>query len=132
MRTDTIKSITISQSAFDWLKDCYTAVDRMDAAAYRTFLAADCQLAFGNQPVTSCNNEIIGGIRHFWEAIGGLDHAFVHVVGHDFHFAAEALIDYIRKDGRVVSIPCITVIERNAEGLARYIRIFIDTAPIFS
>lgn len=131
MRTDNLKKTEISQTAFEWLKAKYTIVDKMDAEAYRSFLAADCQLMFGNNPVVKCNNEIIGGIKHFWEAINGLDHSFISILGSDYHFSAEALIDYTRKDNKVVVIPCVTVIERNTDGLASFIKIFIDTTPIF-
>lgn len=131
MRTHQLQNVQLSAEALSWLQAKYTAVDSMDAEAYRSFLAEDCQLQFGNNPIVQCNNEIIGGIKHFWEAIGGLDHSFVHVLGNDQHFAAEALIDYTRKDGRVLCVPCVTTIERNAAGLASFIKIFIDTTPIF-
>ncbi len=131
MRTDKLSKTEISQTALEWLKAKYTAVDKMDAEAYRTFLAQDCQLMFGNNPVVKCNNEIIGGIKNFWEAINGLDHSFVSILGSDYHFSAEALIDYKRRDNQVVAIPCVTIIERNAEGLASFIKIFIDTTPLF-
>jgi len=132
MRTNQLKKIQISDSAFQWLKAKYQAVDAMDAEAYRTFLAEDCVLQFGNNPLVQCNNEIIGGLKHFWEAINGLDHSFINILGQDHHIAAEALIDYTRKDKQVVQLPCVTLIERNQAGLASSVKIFIDTMPIFS
>lgn len=132
MRTHQLKTSQVSAETLEWLKAKYTAVDNMDADAYRLFLAEDCQLMFGNNPVVKCNNAIIGGIKHFWEAINGLDHSFENVLGNDRIFAAEAVIDYRRKDDQRVSIPCVTVIERNAEGLASFVKIFIDTTPLFS
>lgn len=131
MRTDKLNNVQISTEALEWLKAKYRAVDARDADTYRSFLSEDCILQFGNSPVVRCNNEIIGGIRHFWEAIGGLDHSFINVLGTNRHFAAEALIDYTRKDNTVVPIPCVTVIERNPRGLAKSIKIFIDTTPLF-
>lgn len=131
MRTHQLQTIQVSDDALEWLKDKYRAVDRMDGEAYRGFLSPDCQLMFGNNPIVQCNNEIIGGIQHFWDAIGGLDHSFLHVLGTDQHMSAEARIDYTRKDGKVVAIPCVTVIQRNELGQAVFVRIFIDTAPIF-
>ena len=131
MRTDNLQVVQISDKALDWLKEKYIAVDGMNAAKYRTFLSPDSQLQFGNNPIVKCNNEIIGGIKHFWETINGLDHSFLNVLGNDQHFAVEALIDYIRKDNQVVKIPCVTLIDRNDEGLASSIKIFIDTTPIY-
>lgn len=131
MKTEKLQTIQISETTLQWLINKYTAVDNMDGNAYRSFLAADCRLQFGNNPIVQCNNEIIGGIQHFWDAINALHHSFLNILGTDNHFAAEALIDYTRKDGKIVIIPCVTTIERNEEGLASFIKIFIDTAPIF-
>lgn len=131
MRTNNIQYVQISDNTLAWLKEKYIAVDTMDAEKYRTFLALDCQLQFGNNPIVKCNNEIIGGIKHFWETINGLDHSFLNVLGNDQHFAAEAIIDYTRKDNQVVKTPCVTIIKRNDEGLATSIQIFIDTTPIY-
>lgn len=131
MRTHQLKTIQISDEALSWLKSKYEAVDSMNAEAYRTFLSEDCELQFGNNPVVKCNNEIIGGLKHFWDSIHGLDHTFLNILGNDHLIAAEALIDYVRKDGKVVTVPCVTLIERNQEGLASSVRIFIDVAPVF-
>jgi hypothetical protein len=131
MRTHQLQTVQISQQALQWLQEKYKAVDSMNAEAYRSFLAPDCVLQFGNNPIVACNNEIIGGIMHFWETIRGLDHSFLNVLGTDDYFAAEALIDYTRKDNQVVAIPCVTVIRRNNEGMASSIQIFIDTTPIY-
>jgi hypothetical protein len=131
MRIDKLITNQISPLAFEWLKKKYSAVDAMNAESYRSFLAANCQLQFGNNPIVQCNNEIIGGIKHFWETINGLDHSFLNILGSDDHFAAEAIIDYTRKDNQVVLVPCVTIIKRNHEGLASSIQIFIDTTPIY-
>lgn len=131
MRTNNLQTIQVSAETLEWLNAKYQAVDAMDAEKYREFLAPDCLLQFGNNPVVQCNNAIIGGLRHFWETIGGLDHSFLNVLGSDRYFAAEALIDYTRKDGQIVPIPCVTVIRRNESGLASAIQIFIDTTPIY-
>ena len=131
MRTNNLQNVQISDKALAWLKEKYLAVDAMDAEKYRAFLAPDCQLQFGNNPIVKCNNEIIGGIKHFWETINGLDHSFLNVLGNDYHFAAEALIDYTRKDNQIVQTPCVTIIKRNEDGLALSIQIFIDTTPIY-
>ncbi|MCH8487331.1 MAG: nuclear transport factor 2 family protein [Candidatus Cyclonatronum sp.] len=131
MRTHQLKTTQISEEAFIWLKSKYEAVDTMDAGAYRTFLSEDCELQFGNNPILKCNNEIIGGLQHFWDALNGLDHSFINILGTDNQIAAEALIDYTRKDGKVVTVPCVTIIGRNQDGLASSVRIFIDVAPVF-
>lgn len=131
MEVSNLNETQVSNAALEWLKQKYIAVDAMNAESYRTFLADDCELQFGNNPLVKCNNEIIGGIKHFWETINGLSHSFLNVLGNDQHIAAEAIIDYTRKDQKVVQVPCVTVIKRNDSGLASSIKIFLDTTPIY-
>lgn len=132
MRTHHLKNAQVSEETLNWLQSKYQAVDSMNAEAYRTFLSEDCELQFGNNPIVKCNNEIIGGLKHFWDAIQGLDHSFLNILGNDHLIAAEALIDYTRKDSKVVTVPCVTVIERNEDGLASSVRIFMDSTPVFA
>lgn len=131
MRTNNIQNVQISDKTLNWLKDKYLSVDAMNAKKYRSFLAPNCKLQFGNNPIVKCNNEIIGGIKHFWKTLNGLDHSFLNIIGTDLHFAAEAMIDFTRKDDNVVQIPCVTIIRRNDEGMTSSIQIFIDTTPIY-
>lgn len=130
MRSHQLKT-QISEEGSTWLNSKYEAVGVMDAGAYRTFLSEDCELQFGNNPIVKCNNEIIGGLQHFWDATNSLDHSFINIMSNDSQIAAEALSDYTRKEGKVVVTPCFTIIERNQDGLASSVRIFIDVAPVF-
>ncbi|NBW36773.1 MAG: hypothetical protein EBR30_17465 [Cytophagia bacterium] len=131
MQIHQLKKNEITPAAFEWLQEKYKAVDAMNAEAYGKFLADDCQLMFANHQISKGRIPILEGIQQFWNAIAGLNHSFLTILGSDHYMAAEALIDYKRKDGKVVALPCVTMIERNAAGEATSVRIFIDTAPIF-
>lgn len=132
MRIDQLKKNEITPAAFEWLQAKYRAVDAMNAEAYGAFLAEDCQLMFANNPTASGRVAILEGVQQFWNAIAGLNHSFQTILGSDQLMAAEALIDYTRKDGHVVTLPCVTLIERHPSGKATSVKIFIDTAPIFA
>jgi hypothetical protein len=132
MKTNNLNLVQVSSSTLDWLKSKYTAVDAMNAETYRSFLAPECQLQFGNNPIARGRDDLVSGIKHFWSLIGGLDHSFINVLGDDQYVALDAMIEYKRKDGSGVLLPCVTTIERNTDGVAKFIKIFIDTAPIFS
>lgn len=132
MQTKAVKTNQLSTAAYEWLQQKYSSVDSTNLEGYASFLADDCVLQFGNNPLEHGKEAILTGISHFWSSIKGLDHSFQNIFGSDHAFAAEANIDYMRLDGRVVTIPCVTVIERNDAGLATSIRIFIDVAPIFA
>lgn len=132
MNIDNIRFQGLSQSAFDWVQRKYLAVDGRSPEEYAGFLAEDCVLQFGNNPLVHGSECAIAGIEGFWKNIAGLDHHFLNIYGSDDHPVIESLIDYTRLDSRVVSIPCVTIIDRNASGLAQSVRIFIDVAPVFA
>ena len=43
----------------------------------------------------------------------------------------EAKVDYRRKDGRQVTVPVVTVLERKGE-LVSSLRIYFDVAPVYA
>ena len=43
----------------------------------------------------------------------------------------EAKIDYTRKDGNIVTVPAVTVLERQGE-LVKSLRIYMDVAPVYA
>lgn len=132
MTTHLLQTQALSPEAFTWLQNKYLAVDSMNLAGYGTFLADECVLQFGNNPTAHGKGDLLQGIDAFWKSIGGLNHNFINVLGTDKQFAMEAIIDYTRRDGAVVQTPCVTIIERNEQGLATSIRIFVDTTPVFA
>ena len=121
----------ISAEAFQWLQQKYLAVDSRNHTAYATFLSDDCELQFGNNPLAIGEDAVLSGIDNFWHSIHGLNHNFINVLGTDDYIVLEANIDYTRTDDKVVQTPCVTLIERNTDGLATSIRIFIDTTPVY-
>ena len=132
MKTDHLKTQMLYSEAFQWLQNKYLAVDGRNHAAYANYLADDCVLQFGNNPLATGEDAVLQGIDNFWASIHGLNHNFLNVLGTDHQLVLEALIDYTRADDRVVQIPCVTLIDRNEAGLATSIRIFIDVAPVYA
>jgi phage gpG-like protein len=132
MKTHLLKTQALSGAAFQWLQNKYLAVDGRNRVDFGKHLAENCTLQFGNNPLAVGKEELLNGIGQFWKSINGLNHNFVNVVGTDNHLVLEALIDYTRTDNKVVQIPCVTMIERNDEGLATSIRIFLDVAPVYA
>jgi hypothetical protein len=132
MTTHMLKTSMVSETTLDWLKRKYMAVDSRDHAGYAQFLSGDCQLQFANNPVVQGEACLLAGIDNFWRSIHGLNHNFIAVLGNDDHLALEAIIDYTRADDNIVKTPCVTIIERNKNGEAKNIKIFLDLAPVFA
>ena len=131
MKTTLLKKQVMSPEAFQWLQNKYLAVDSRSHTEYAKYLSDDCVLQFGNNPLAVGEDALLQGIDNFWDSIHGLNHNFINVLGTDDCIVLEAVIDYTRTDDKVVQTPCVTIIERNGNGLANSIRIFIDTTPVY-
>jgi hypothetical protein len=66
----------------------------------------------------------------FCDGIDGLSHALVER-WEDPATIVEADVTYTRKDGGTVTVPVVTIY-READGLIRDYRVFIDLAPLFA
>jgi len=114
-----------------WLWDYYADVDAMRMDEYLAHHTDDVVVRFANNPEAHGKEQVRAGIGHFWELIDGLRHDFVNVFQDGDTTVAEALIDYTRKDGGVVTIPCTTLLHRRG-GLVDSVRVYLDVAPIFA
>lgn len=115
----------------DWLTDYYHDVDTMNMEGFINRHADDVEVHFANNPPARGKAEVSQAIGHFWEMIDGLKHNFVNVYKDGDTTILEAAIDYKRKDGGEVTLPCTTILHRD-DGLVDSVRIFIDLAPVFA
>lgn len=129
---DELKINQLSAEAFAWYQAYLDAVDSVDVERYGRFLAEDCEFQFGSQPVVKGRENILGGLQKFWSTYDGEEHKYLNIFGNDQCFALEAINIFNRKDGKKVSIPAVAVTERNEDGLAKSIRVFIDISPLYA
>jgi hypothetical protein len=113
-----------------WFSSMYRAIDAMAMDGFLAGLTDDVDLTFGNHPSLKGKAAVQQGIGAFWKSIRGLTHHFINVVESGAHSALEARIDYVRVDGHVVTIPCVTMLMREGE-LVRSLRIYIDIGPVY-
>jgi orotidine-5'-phosphate decarboxylase len=71
------------------------------------------------------------GIGAFWSTIAGLKHHMVNVAESNGLTFLEANVEYLRKDGRSVTIPAVTVLERDGD-LVKSLRIYFDVSPVYA
>jgi hypothetical protein len=114
-----------------WFSDLYANVDAMRLDAFVAGLSPDVEVVVGNNPAMKGREAVKQGIGHFWSTIAGLKHHFVNVVEEQGLTVLEAKVDYQRKDGREVTVPVVTVLERNGE-LVKSMRIYLDVAPVYA
>jgi hypothetical protein len=114
-----------------WYSDMYANVDAMRLDEFVAGLAPDVEVVVGNNPAMNGRQAVKEGIGHFFSTIAGLRHHFVNVVEGQGLTFLEAKVDYRRKDGRQVTVPVVTVLERKGE-LVSSLRIYFDVAPVYA
>jgi ketosteroid isomerase-like protein len=113
-------------------RQLFAVVDTMDVGTIASLFAEDGRVVFGNgQPLVGIE-EIRTGITAFFDTIAGQHHEVVKEwnVGDDT--VAELKVTYDRKDGRQVTIPCVTIFHTDAAGKIDDYRVYFDSAPIYA
>ena len=115
----------------DDYKKLYAAIDGMRMEDFLAGLTDDVKVTFGNHPTAAGKEQVRAAIGAFWASIGGLKHNFVNVYNDGPNQTLEARIDYTRKDGKVVTVPCATLVEWR-DHKAASMRILIDVGPVYA
>ena len=104
----------------------------MDVATISALFAEDAQVAFGNSQPFVGIEQIRTGLSAVFDTIAGLRHDVVNEwsVGDDT--IVEFKITYDRKDGRQVTIPCVTIFHVDAAGKIDAYRVYFDVTPIYA
>jgi ketosteroid isomerase-like protein len=118
----------------DWVTDYYADVDAMRLQPYVARHTDDAEVVFGNNPPAVGKAAIAEAIGGFWSLIGGLRHEMHHVWFVDGGGTAvlEVTTHYTTKGGARVSTPCVSILDRAADGRVRSLRVHIDLAPLFA
>ena len=101
----------------------------MDIDAVERLCTPDTTVRFANHPPAKGRDEMRAALEHVWSTIAGLHHNITEVTEQGDRAVVEAVVDYTRLDGTVVSIPTATALERR-DGLIASQRVYIDTAPL--
>jgi hypothetical protein len=113
-------------------RDLFAMTDAMDVAALVPLFAKDGRVVFGNgQPMVGVD-EIRTGTTAFFATIAGLHHEVVNEWNFGNDTIVELKVTYDRKDGRQVTIPCVTIVHADAAGKIDDYRVFFDVAPIYA
>jgi hypothetical protein len=115
-----------------WVVQYYRDVDAMNMPAFLAHHTADAKVIFGNNPPAVGHDQIGGAIGGLWQAIDGLRHRFINVWSNGpTNCVIEVAVSYFRKDGKTVTVPCVSILEQR-DGKVAELRIHIDIAPVFA
>jgi len=128
----TLAAIRKMKSSRDTLiKRYYAAVDAMDLEAFKAMHSNNARVIFANFPAAEGPDQIAGAIGQFWSTIGGLKHNFVNRWDNPEESILEVKVDYTRKDGKSVTLPCVSILKPEGDKVGE-LRVFIDVAPIYA
>jgi ketosteroid isomerase-like protein len=116
-----------------WIDDYYADVDAMRLEAYLEHHSDDAAVTFGNNPPAVGKEAIRATIGGFWSMIGGLRHERRNLwfVNDGDTAVLEVVTHYTTRGGATVSVPCVSLLDRNADGKVTSLRVHIDLAPLF-
>ena len=124
---------TLNENNLNWLSSMYVSVDQKDLSGYGNFIAENCNLEFGNNPLVQGKENFLAAIGGFFSTIKGLKHTNRNVWQTDTNcFVLEANVTYTRMDDTLVTIPAVSIVEKNDANLMVYLRVFIDLTPLYS
>jgi len=126
------KSSPADGAAPAWLAQFYSDVDNQRMTQFLDHFTRDGRVLFGNNPVAIGHEPIRAAIGGLWGAIEGLRHEFVHVWNHGTTTILEAKVTYFRKDGKNVTVPCVSLLETGEANKVSELRIHIDMTPVFA
>lgn len=113
------------------IQQYYSAVDSMNVEAFAALHTEDTRLRFGNAETVVGHEAVVQGIVAFWSTIKGLRHNFVQTWEEGDVEIVEALIDYTRQDGKVVTVPCTSILRKRGK-LIHDLRIYMDISPVYA
>jgi len=113
------------------IKRYFEAVDAMDLETFKAMHSENARVVFANAPVLQGPEQIAGAIGQFWSTVGGLKHNFVNRWDNPRESILEAAVDYRLKDGRSVTLPCVSILKPEGDKVGE-LRVFIDVAPLYA
>ena len=125
MKLDRLLFSNLSDAEFEWLTKSYSKTDSLDVVAFGNGLSKDASFKMGNMPPVTGKEAILENIASFWKTIKGMNHNFINVFSVDNKIILEAIVDYVSMDDSKASLPCVTIIERDGEGLSNNNRVLL-------
>ncbi len=114
-----------------WIQDFHDHVEAKRLDQVLESFSPDVEVAVGNNPVMRGRAAAKDGLGGLFQAIAGMKHHYVHVATSGSRTFLEMKVDYQRHDGKTVTVPAVTVIERSGSAI-RSLHIYLDIGPVFA
>jgi ketosteroid isomerase-like protein len=112
-----------------WLTAFYAEVDALDTEAVLAGFAPTATMRYGSGDPLPGHDAIRAGLTWLFTHYRRIEHEFRNVWACGPTVLLEAAVTYEVPDGRVVTVPALTIIEHR-DGRIDDMRIFIDPTPV--
>jgi ketosteroid isomerase-like protein len=109
----------------------FADIDSFDVDRFVAHLTPDVTFRFGNADPIHGRDAVREAVLGFWGTIDGLTHHLVKVIESGDTMVAKINVEYVRKDGKHVTVPNADILEFSGD-LVRDWQIYIDLAPVFA
>jgi len=113
----------------DWHIGFYRQFDEMRMEDFLAALTDGVEFAFGNRPAVTGKAAVRASVSSLWSGLAGAKRSFLNVVQNAGHTVVESSAVYTRKNGAVVTIPSVTMLQRES-GRVSSMRVYMDASPL--
>lgn len=109
----------------------FASIDGMRVEEILGFFADDIFFQFGNNEPARGKDAVRQGISAFFSSIEAMRHSFTGIWAQDNTVICRSNAEYTRKDGRVVTLPCVSIFQYQGPLISDY-RVYIDISPVYA
>lgn len=109
----------------------FADIDSLDPDRFVKNLTPDVRFRFGNADTLTGRDAVREAVAGFYTMIDGMKHHIVNVYQDGDTVIGKIDVEYIRKDGRSVTVPNADILQFDGD-LVRDWQIYIDLAPVFA
>jgi ketosteroid isomerase-like protein len=114
-----------------WWERLFATIDVGDAAGFVEFLTPDAQFRFNNALAVTGSAAIHAAVVGLTGAIASSRHELLGTWRGTMTAVCEGVVTYTRRDGSVLRVPFVNVLELCGERIACY-RFYIDNSALFA
>jgi len=109
----------------------FASIDAMRVEEILSFFSEDICFQFGNNEPARGKDAVRQCISTFFSSIKAMHHTFTGVWAQGDHVICRSVVDYTRTDGKVVALPCVSILTYQGLLINDY-GVYIDISPVFS
>jgi SnoaL-like domain len=114
-----------------WTAALYNAIDAKDTAGFLSFLTANAQFRYANNPPAIGHKAIGAAVDGFFASIRSSRHDVLNNWEPDGNLISQGTVTYTRHDGGVITLPFVNVFTLHDRLIQDYL-IYVDATPLYA